>query len=191
MLAGENPDQLLSTIRSRCLQIKVPRIADEDLYKVLLDRHSLTDNKAKDLLKLASGSYLRATELISEQEDQDFNFARFRDLMRLCFTRNIPELIRISEELSQLTRERQKAFLEYGLRVIRESLALHFSKSDIVYIFENERVFISNFAPYVHGMNVIPLTDVLNRAIQDIERNGNGKIIFLDVALTLTGLIKK
>ncbi len=156
-MAGENPDQLLSTIRSRCMQVKVPRIADEDLHKTLLIRHGLTADKATDLVRLASGNYLRAMELLSEEEDQDYNFTRFRDLMRLCFTKNIPELIRISEDLSVLTREKQKSFLEYGLRAIRESLALHFNTPGIVYISEKERVFIPNFAPFINGMNVVPI----------------------------------
>ena len=191
LMAGENPDQLLSTIRSRCMQVKVSRIADEDLHKTLLLRHGLTADKATDLVRLASGNYLRAMELLSEEEDLDYNFTRFRDLMRLCFTKNIPELIRISEELSVLTREKQKSFLEYGLRAIRESLALHFNAPGIVYISEKERVFIPNFAPYVNGINVVPISDELNRAILDIERNGNGRIIFLDMALKFTGFIKK
>jgi DNA polymerase-3 subunit delta' len=191
LMAGENPDQLLSTIRSRCMQVKVPRIADEDLHKTLLIRHDLTTDKVTDLVRLAAGNYLRATELLSEEEDLDFNFTKFRDLMRLSFTKNIPELVRITEDLSLITREKQKSFLEYGLRAIRESLALHFNTPGIIYLSENERVFMSNFAPFVNGMNVVPVSDEINRAIADIERNGNSRIIFLDLALKLSGLIKK
>jgi DNA polymerase-3 subunit delta' len=191
LMAGENPDQLLSTIRSRCMQVKVPRIKDEDLYEVLQTRYGLTDDKATDLVRLVSGNYLRSMELISEEEDQEFNFTRFRDLMRLCFTKKIPEMIRISEDLSLLTREKQKSFLEYGLRAIRESLALHFNSPRMVYISEKERVFMPNFAPYVNGMNVVPISDEINRAIVDIERNGNGRIIFLDLVLKLSALIRK
>ncbi|NTV84506.1 MAG: hypothetical protein HGA23_09445 [Bacteroidales bacterium] len=191
LMAGENPDQLLSTIRSRCMQVKVPRIADEDLQNTLLIRHGLTADKVTDLVRLAAGNYLRAKELLSEEEDQEFNFTRFRDLMRLCFTKNIPELVRISEDMSLITREKQKSFLEYGLRAIRESLALHFNIPGIIYLSENERVFMSNFAPFVNGMNVVPVSDEINHAIADIERNGNSRIIFLDLALKLSGLIKK
>ncbi len=191
ILAGDNPDQLLSTVRSRCTPVKVPRITDNDLRTVLLDRHGLTEDKADDLVQLASGNYLRLLELISEEEDLNLNFVRFRDLMRLCYTKDISGLIRISEELSQLTREKQKTFLDYSLGAIRESLALHFNTPGIVYLAENEKTFIPNFAPFVTGKNVAAMADELTQAMADIERNVNGRIIFLDMALKLSELIVK
>jgi len=42
----------------------------------------------------------------------------------------------------------------------------------------------------VNGNNVLSLTHELNKAIQDIERNANGRIVFLDMALKLSALIK-
>jgi len=108
----------------------------------------------------------------------------------VCFKKNIPGMVKISEELATLTRERQKAFLEYGLGTIRESLALHFNTVDIVYITDEEQDFIPKFAPYVTGDNVVILTRELTQAIQDIERNANGRIVFLDLVLKLASLIK-
>ena len=35
MLAGENPDQLLTTVRSRCAQVKIPRISDTSINAAL------------------------------------------------------------------------------------------------------------------------------------------------------------
>ena len=105
--------------------------------------------------------------------------------------KKIPELIRISEELSLLTREKQKSFLEYGLGAIRESMALHFDAPGIVYVSNNERDFMSNFAPFITGENILQIRDELTTAIVDIERNGNGRIIFLDMVLKLSALIKK
>jgi len=191
MLAGENPDQLLSTIKSRCVQVKVPRINDSDLNDLLLSKHGVTADKAAEIVRLASGNYLKALELLSDEADLQYHFTRFRDLMRLCYSKNVPELIRISEELSLLTRENQKSFLEYGLRTIRESLALHFNTPAIVYISKDERDFMPNFAPFINGKNVMRIRDEFTNAITDIERNGNGRIVFLDMALKLSALIKK
>jgi DNA polymerase-3 subunit delta' len=191
ILAGENPDQLLPTIRSRCVQVKVPRISDAALHEVLLQKHGVAEKKALEIVRLASGNYLKALELLSAEEDSGYHFIHFRDLMRLCFTKNIPGLIKISEELSVLTREKQKSFLEYSLRTIRESLAMHFNKPGIVYVTAGEEVFTSNFAPFVNGSNAESIIRELTRAITDIERNANGRIVFLDMALRLSALIKK
>jgi DNA polymerase-3 subunit delta' len=191
LLVSENPDQLLSTVRSRCIQVKVPRINDRDLSDALLNIHSIPEYKAENIVRLASGNYLKAQELISETEDIRYNFSKFRDLMRSCFKASIPELVKLTEELSALTREKQKSFLEYSLRIIRESLALHFSTAGIVFIFDEEKEFTSNFAPFINGNNVVSFTQELNQAIHDIERNANGRIVFLDLVLKLAALIKR
>jgi DNA polymerase-3 subunit delta' len=191
LLVSENPDQLLSTVRSRCIQVKVPRINDRDLSDALLNIHNIPEYKAENIVRLASGNYLKAQELISETEDIRYNFSKFRDLMRSCFKASIPELVKLTEELSALTREKQKSFLEYSLRIIRESLALHFSTAGIVFIFDEEKEFTSNFAPFINGNNVVSFTQELNQAIHDIERNANGRIVFLDLVLKLAALIKR
>jgi DNA polymerase-3 subunit delta' len=191
ILAAENPDLVLPTIASRCIPIKVPRIDDASMKEVLTGRHGLNPEKAETVSRIASGSYLRALELISDEEDVDQVFVRFRDLMRLCFSRNLQGLMKAADELASMTREKQKTFLEYGLYTIRESLALHFDAPGMVYIAGRELEFTPKFAPYITGANITAITRELNAAISDIERNGNGRIIFLDLVLKLTALIRQ
>jgi DNA polymerase III subunit delta' len=190
LLVSENPDQILSTVKSRCIPVKVPRISKNDLTDALMTIHHLDQATADNIERLASGNYLKALDLISEAEDISFNLNKFRELMRNCFSRNIPGIIKQSEEMAVLTREKQKSFLEYGLRVLRESLALHFNTEDIVYLSDEERDFTPKFAPYVIGSNIVPLAEELNKAIQDIERNVNSRIVMLDLALKISALIK-
>jgi DNA polymerase-3 subunit delta' len=191
MLVSENPELLLPTIRSRCIPVKVPRIANPDMNDFLVTNHQVSLELAGEYTRLAEGNYLKALAILSQDEGEEYNFNIFRDLMRSCFKSNIPELIKHSEELAGLTREKQKAFLEYGLGMVRESLALHFDRQELVYISEREKEFVPNFAPFINGNNIVFITDELNRAIRDIERNANGRIVFLDLALKLTAQIKR
>jgi len=190
LLVTENPDQLLGTVRSRCIPVKVSKISNTDLSAALVKKQNISEDKAKNIVRLASGNYLRALELITETEDIQYNFTKFRELMRICFKVNIPELVKLAEELSGLTREKQKSFIEYGLRTIRESIALHFNSPDMVFIADEEKEFIPNFAPFVNGRNAVPFADELNKAIADIERNANGRIVFLDMGMKLAALLK-
>ncbi len=130
-------------------------------------------------------------EMLSEDEEAGSNFTQFRYMMQLCYGKKIPELIKFSDEMAGLTRERQKAFLEYGLRSIRENLALHFNSPEILYITSEEQEFVSKFARFITGENVESIIHELSSAITDIERNGNGRMIFLDMVLKLSGLIKR
>jgi len=191
LLVSENPDLLLPTIRSRCIPVKVPRIADADLIRKLIDDHHLPENDALEVTTLAQGNYLKAFELITQADEINYNFIKFRDLMRSCLTSNIMQLIMHSEELSVLNREKQKAFLEYGLKTIRESLALHFQNPDLTYITANEMEFTPRFAPFITGKNVSAISDELSKAIRDIERNVNGRMVFLDLGLKLSGMIQR
>jgi DNA polymerase-3 subunit delta' len=188
---SENPDLVLPTIRSRCIPVKVPRIADADIKQKLVSEHHLPENDADEITALSQGSYLRAFDMIEEADESNYNFIKFRDLMRSCLTTNILQLIAHAEDLSGLNREKQKSFLEYGLKTIRESVALHYDTAGIAYITRNEMEFTPKFAPFINGNNVIPITKEINKAIRDIERNVNSRMVFLDLGLKLSGMIQR
>ncbi len=189
ILVSENPDILLSTVRSRCIPVKVPRISDSDMHAFISHQFTVSDDHCDEVTRLAEGNYLKMQEVIAE-EGSNYNFLKFRDLMRCCFKFNMGEIIKHTEEIASLTREKQKTFLEYGLKTIRESLALHFNQRTLVFIAGEEKTFVPNFAPFITGSNVTALTHELNRAIADIERNANGRIVLLDLALKITALIR-
>ncbi|HEX2394244.1 MAG TPA: DNA polymerase III subunit delta' [Bacteroidales bacterium] len=191
ILVSENPDVLLSTIRSRCIPVKVPRIADSDIKQKLIEEHHLPVNDASEITALSQGNYLKALEMITEADEYNYNFVKFRDLMRSCLTTSILQLIAHAEELSGLNREKQKSFLEYGLKTIRESVALHYEDAGIAFVTRGEMEFTPKFAPYINGNNVLRITEELNKAIRDIERNVNSRMVFLDLGLKLSGMIKR
>jgi DNA polymerase-3 subunit delta' len=191
ILVSENPDLLLMTIRSRCMPVKIPRISDGSIMQKLKMDHGLTENDALEFSELAQGNYLKAVEMIHEADEYNYNFIKFRDLMRSCLTSDILQLVAHAEELSGLIREKQKSFLDYSLRTIRESVALHFANADIAFVTRGEREFTPRFAPFINGNNVMRITDELNKAIRDVERNVNSKMIFLDLALKLSGMINR
>ena len=43
--------------------------------------------------------------------------------------------------------------------------------------------------PYIHDNNIIELYEEINKAIYELNRNGNAKIIVTDLSLKLTRLI--
>ena len=48
---------------------------------------------------------------------------------------------------------------------------------------------IEKFAPFIHGGNILDINKELNDAIYHIERNGNAKIVLLDLSIKLTRLL--
>ena len=45
---------------------------------------------------------------------------------------------------------------------------------------------INKFAPFIHGKNIEDINNAIEDAIYHIERNGNAKIILLDLSMQLT-----
>ena len=48
---------------------------------------------------------------------------------------------------------------------------------------------LEKFAPFVHEENIEEFYNEIQKGFVDIERNGNPKIIFLDISIKLTRLL--
>lgn len=109
--------------------------------------------------------------------------------MRLAYTRNIKDLKKWSDVMNGYGREKQKRFLDFFLRLIRENFMYNFGNSELVYMTKEEEDFARNFARFVNENNILQIYDLANRAIRDIGQNANGKIVFFDFALQMIVLL--
>ena len=48
---------------------------------------------------------------------------------------------------------------------------------------------LAKFSPFIHGGNIEAIHNLLEEAQLHVERNGNGKVIFTDLAIKLTRLL--
>jgi len=189
-LIAENAELLLPTIRSRCFPVKVPLINEEDMINALKLHHRLENSKAEIISRLAAGNYQKAIALLNENEETGNFFELFGEFMRRSYLYDMQSLLKLSEQLSALNREKQKAFLEYSMRLIRENAIKHFDHESLIYMTKTEADFSVKFSKFINGKNIVPLNEELNKAYYDIERNGNSKIIFLDLALKIGKLLR-
>ena len=81
--------------------------------------------------------------------------------------------------------------LTYFLRMIRESFVYNFHQPDLTYMTVEEENFVKRFAPYVNELNVVELSELMTKAIFDIGRNANARMVFFDVALQSTVLLRR
>ena len=91
---------------------------------------------------------------------------------------------------SKVGRERQKAFLQYAQRQVRENYIYNFAHPEMNYQTTSERQFSTRFAPFIHEGNVEKMMNELGKAEQQIHQNGNAKIIFFDLCLQMIVLVK-
>ena len=191
IMVCEEPEKLLETIRSRVQRIDVKKIADEDIFLALKNKRGLTDDMAQRISRMANGSWLKALEMLSSDSENELFLDMFQTLMRLAYQRKVKDLKTWAERMGMLGREKQKRFLEYFLRLIRENFMYNFQQPDIIYMTQREEDFARNFARFINETNILPITDMANLAIRDIGQNANAKIVFFDMALQMIVLINQ
>ena len=201
IMVCQEPDRLLETIRSRVQRIDVRRIDDNDIRQALMERRGLSEDQAQRISRMANGNWLAALEMLGADSENDYFLQLFQTLMRQAYLRNVKEMKAWSEQMATLGRERQKRFLEYFLRLVRENFMYNFQQSvgetspaahdakELCYMAQNEEDFARNFARFINEANILPITDLATRCIRDIGQNANAKIVFFDMALQMIILL--
>jgi DNA polymerase-3 subunit delta' len=190
LLISENTSSMLPTVLSRVQLLKVGKIETRELYDSLITRYGIEESRANEIARLAEGNFLKAMEL-SREDNVNANLDRFIPLMRLSYAGDFTSLLGWVDEMSRLGREKQKEFLLYSLRVLRENFIMNLDAQQLNRFSEAEKEFSVKFSRFIHRENVTSLADEFNKAHYHIESNGNDRLIFLDLAIQISQLIKR
>ncbi|WP_369047694.1 ATP-binding protein [Tenacibaculum sp. UWU-22] len=192
LLVVEDESQLINTIKSRCQALHFPPLSEQDITTALIKNEHCTESDAIKCAHQAAGNYNKALHLLHNSTN-DLQFEQwFITWIRSAFRAKgnatvVEDLIMWSNEISASGRETQKQFLLYCLHFFRQALLLNYQADELVFLETQTPKFdIKNFAPFVHGNNILSIEKELNNALYHIERNGNAKIILLDLSMKLT-----
>ena len=191
ILIAEDQEELLTTIKSRTALVKIPAIETKAVEKALIERLNAQPHQAHDAAMISEGNWITACHSVQDSEEHKYFFTTFQQWMRLCFRAAYSELIDFSNNIKTIGREKQKELLEYGLRIIRNSLLFNNNLAEIVMLPEDEKLFNSKFAPFVSPANLTQIAELFEEAMRQIERNGYAPLIFTDVSFKMVGLLKK
>ena len=191
LLVSEAPEMILPTILSRTQRMNVRKIDEPAIDRVLQSKYGIQPADSLSIAHLANGNFIKALETIHLNEENQLFFDLFVSLMRLSYQRKIREMKLWSEQVAGMGRERQKNFLEYCQRMIRENFIFNLHQRDLTYMTINEQNFASRFAPFVNERNVMGIMDELSEAQLHIEQNVNAKMVFFDFSLKMIVLLKQ
>ena len=191
LLVSEDPGQLLETIRSRVQRIDIPRLETEDIENALQQQRSLEPDMAHRVARLANGSWTRALESLDASNEEKTFLDLFIVLMRQSYMRNAKELKKWSLTVSNFDREKQVRMLNYFLRMVRENFIYNFHNPELNYMTQEEENFSKNFARFINEANVIEMSEAIQKATDDIVRNGNAKMVFFCLSLQIIVLIMR
>lgn len=195
LLVAEDEQQLITTIKSRCQILHFPLLSNDAIEKGLIEKQGTDQPIAAQIAHQADGNFNKALHLLhNDTADEQFE-QWFITWIRAAFKAKgnaavIQNLISWSETIAKSGRETQKRFLKYCLQFFRQAMLLNYSADSLVFLEPKTPGFkLDNFAPFIHSGNILDITKELNDAIYHIERNGNPKIILLDLSIKLTRLL--
>ena len=191
LLVSENPAALLETIRSRTQRFDIPRIGTEDIEKALVDRRGIEQEAAHRIARFAQGSWMAALDTLDAQSENREFLEDFINLTRKSFMRDVAGMRNWSMDVTKYGREKQRRMLTYFQRMVRESFISNFHNPELTYMTLEEENFVKRFAPFVNENNVMELSELMEKASFDIGRNVNAKMVFFDITLQVTVLLRK
>jgi DNA polymerase III, gamma/tau subunits len=191
LMVSEQPDLILGTIQSRSQRITIRPITGEAIAASMISQYGISPDDARHVAHLSEGNYLKAVEAISLGEEKAYFLELFKSMMRNSWARNVKGMKATADELASIGRERQKGFLAYCQHLIRENFVYRFQAPELNYMNAPEAGFSVKFSPFVNERNVFDLMDELAKAELHITQNVNAKMVFFDLSLQLTVLIKR
>ena len=185
ILVSYQPERLLPTILSRVQGIRV-RGASVSEVETYLTTHQMAKAEAAHEIALAcQGNYAFAIDAASKGIGSSYH-TRFANWMRKCFAGRYEELGPLAEDFASLGREGQKAYLSYGLSILRQVLMAQMGiEAD-----STKDTFVSKFSTTLSPDAIEPMAQQLDKLAAMVQRNIAPKLAFFATSTKLHGIMR-
>lgn len=183
LLAANNDEHILGTIKSRTQLVKIPQLQQPEIQDALIENHHVDEETARSAAFLAEGNYNLAIKLLSQTEN-DF-FDSFRNWMLMCYKNDMGSVVNWVDDTSRIGREMLKSFLGYGLHIFRECLMAKNTDGKMLHLTQKENEFVAKFANFLSTSTIENITNAFNETIYHTERNANAKISLINLSLLI------
>jgi DNA polymerase-3 subunit delta' len=182
ILLSNQREQILPTIRSRCMQVFLPPVSDIEIIKILKEKHNVDETKAMQIAKQAGNDIGRAISLI---HDELFDFMdELTFWFRALLNKKGHDLVNWSNKMGSQDKEEQKQFALFVIGYIRKML--WYSTPGEVTTFNQER---ENMMKYLHEQFSpevwYEVMQALQLCFEKISRNANTKLLWLSLSIMI------
>src|SRR5690606_38378999 len=118
-LVAESTESILNTILSRTQQLMLGPISHQEIIEALVQRHGLSDGKARQVAHLSEHNYYKALNLLRAPETELFPL--LRNWFNGIFTANGRILVQWVDDVARGGREEQKHFLLYVQHILGQA----------------------------------------------------------------------
>ncbi len=189
ILTSSRPNALLSTILSRCQEIRFGLLPENEIQEQLTTKHELEPQRARLISRIAQGSYGRALDWL----DQDVHTLREEalDALRSCFKDPLSQTTLIETLVQTHDKQTLNRLLGLVQLWLRDALLLHEADESNAEQIENRIANIdqlNTLARFVKAFDHIDfdaLFTELDKAMTRIQRNVHIQLIFTVLLLNL------
>ena len=190
LFVSENVSQVLPTIVSRTQNITIPALKTDDIFEYMKSILNSDIEVIKTIANVANGDIASAVAMSVNAKTKDDKLELFKTLTRACYSANIDSILSWVDQFATLNKEDQKRFFQKSVEILRASFMLSIGKTDIAYIFGEEKDFIENFHKVINSKNIEIVLEEFESAFRDLSQNGNSKIVVTHFALSLISSLR-
>lgn len=191
LLASENSEQIITTIRSRTQQHYLSPIPQQEISNALQQKFQISMSDADFCARNAMGSFSLAQKMLNDTKRNEFFLEKFISLMRLAWTKDFLNLRMLTESIEKQGKIEVKEFLSYAQKMLRENFILNLNNQKLNYLTKEELNFSVKFSQFINERNILQLMEEFQNAEIEIDQNVNVKIVLFDLSLKICSLLKK
>lgn len=190
IFVSNNPGAIIPTINSRLQHVELNPLPSSEIIDFLVGKGKSYE-EAEALAKIARGNMNLASQL-AERGNENEEFANiFIEVMRAAYSRNVTAMRTYADNFAAFGREKSMRLLIYFNRMLRESFISNFKMPVLNAMTPAESTFVGKFGPFINADNIERLSAAVDDAYTDVSRNANQKIVWFDLMLIITQLIRK
>ncbi len=188
LLVAEEDARILATILSRTQLIRLPPLDTQNLQQALCERAGADEQLAAVTAALSEGNYREALSLLQHNEEDWQSLTRewFNAILRSGPIAQVKWV----EEISKQGREKQKQFLQYVNHLLAQSIRMRTMGAQAPAMQESERDFAGRINKMAGLAQLQAMVEELDHAAYQVERNANGKILFLALSIRFWHIIR-
>lgn len=170
LLTTNRPEQLLSTIVSRCQRLRFDPLLPETIEQALVERKGMEPDSARMFARMADGSYSDALEL-SQNEELMTSRELVLKFFRAAYSQRVESLNTCVQELKNQGRERTKNVLRLMLRWVRDLLVYRTLGEEAPLVYVDQADAVARFCNNLPDANLEGMVDLIEEAVELTERN--------------------
>ncbi len=188
ILVAENEAQILPTILSRCQIIKVPALEATDVRKALIERNNTDPINAVRIASVSEGNYREALQM-AQHADEDWQNL-LREWLNAIMRTGPAAQAKWVDEIVKLGREKQKQFLKYFTHLLQAAIRVGIMPTAGTQYAEKDLDFANRLNKITSVEQQQAIVEELDNAAYYIERNANGKMLFMALTIKIYHIIQ-